>query len=75
MKKREALLSIHHRLSRILGLPHVGQELPKLLTWRRPNFRQHADEITLRIDLVAFAAGDEAPQPDVILCRCVVAGE
>lgn len=60
---------------RILDLPHVGQELPELLTRRLPNLRQHAGEVPLRIDAVPFATGDQRPEPGVVLGRLVVAGE
>jgi hypothetical protein len=52
------LLTIGHRLGRILGLPHVRQELPQFLPWRHPDLRQHAREIALRVDPVTLGAGD-----------------
>ena len=39
------------------------------------DLRQHAGEVALRVDAVAFAAGDQRPQPGVVLGRGVVAGE
>ena len=63
------------RLSRILSLPHVRQELFEFFGWRRPDLRQHAGEVALRIQLVTLAAGDERPEPGVVFGRSIVAGE
>ncbi len=64
-----------HRLRRILGLPDVRQELPEFSGWRLAELGQHAGEVPLRIDTMAFGAGDERPQPRRVGGRGVMAGE
>jgi hypothetical protein len=58
-----------------LSLPDIRKELVDVLCWRRANLGQDADEVPLRIDAVAFGAGDERPEPSVVLGRRVVARE
>lgn len=59
----------------VLSLPRIRQELPEFLTRRGTDLRQHAGEVTLRINAVAFATGDKRPKPSVVLGRRVVTGE
>ena len=64
-----------HRLRRVLSLPHVRQELVQII-WRcARQLGQDAGEVTLRVDAVAFATGDEGPELCVVGCGIVVAGE
>ena len=54
-------LSGWSRLRRVLCLPHIGQELPAFLHRRLADLRQHAGEVSLRVDGMAFGASDERP--------------
>ena len=55
------------------GLVIVGRK--RFFSERLADLGQDAGKIPLRVDAVAFAAGDERPEPGVVLCRGVVAGE
>ncbi len=48
------------RLAGVLSLPHVGQELVELGDGRLGDVGQDACEAGLRIEAMAFGAGDEA---------------
>ena len=63
------------RLCGVLCLPNVRQELPEFFTRRGTDLRQHAGQVPLWINLVPFAAGDQRPEPGVVVGGCVVAGE
>ena len=59
--------------SRVVALPHVGQELFELLGGRLADLGQDAGEVALRVEAVALGAGDERPEPGVVgggLRRC-----
>ena len=66
------------RLSLVVFFPYVGEkggELHLVFLRNERQLRKHAGEVFLRVDAVAFGAGDEGPEGGVACGGLVVAGE